>query len=205
MCICCFSLNILICCAFIIVIPMIRKTVLLCTICMSLEAVAQRESAVVNPVEPVRYENENGNFKILSYIKQSHLGESGLSAEVGGVKQDLLRTDNPDSLLVWLPMIGEEVRLKVFSGKKCVVDQMYRPVIPSDWGYFQNGTIHLIQSSHQDIAWMDTPDYCREDRIEGIIMPALSLMKENKDFKFEMEQTLNLMEFLEKYPEKRES
>lgn len=203
MCICCFSLNILICCAFIIVIPMIRKTVLLCTICMSLEAVAQRESAVVNPVEPVRYENENGNFKILSYIKQSHLGESGLSAEVGGVKQDLLRTDNPDSLLVWLPMIGEEVRLKVFSGKKCVVDQMYRPVIPSDWGYFQNGTIHLIQSSHQDIAWMDTPDYCREDRIEGIIMPALSLMKENKDFKFEMEQTLNLMEFLEKYPEKK--
>ena len=66
MCICCFSLNILIRCAFIIVIPMIRKTVLLCTICMSLEAVAQRESAVVNPVEPVRYENENGNFKILS-------------------------------------------------------------------------------------------------------------------------------------------
>ena len=51
---------------------MIRKTVLLCTICMSLEAVAQRESAVVNPVEPVRYENENGNFKILSYIKQRH-------------------------------------------------------------------------------------------------------------------------------------
>lgn len=52
---------------------------------------------------------------------------------------------------------------------------------------------------------MDTPDFCRKDRIEGIILPALSLMKENKSFKFEMEQTLNLMEFLEEYPDKKGS
>ena len=27
----------------------------------------------------------------------------------------------------------------------------------SSWGYFANGTVHIICSSHNDIAWFDTP------------------------------------------------
>ena len=50
---------------------------------------------------------------------------------------------------------------------------------------------------------MDTPDYCRRDRIDNIILPELDIMKKNPLFKFEMEQTLNLMEFLEEYPERK--
>lgn len=183
---------------------MIRKIIFLGMICMAFDAGAQRETALINPVEPFQYTQAKGEFKILSYLKQSNLGTSSLSGEVNGQPVELTRTDKPDSLLVWLPMIGEECRIQVRSGKKMVTDQVFRPVIPADWGYFRNGTIHIIQSSHQDIAWMDTPDYCRKDRIEGIILPALELMAQNKDFTFEMEQTLNLMEFLEEYPQKKE-
>lgn len=176
-------------------------------VCLSFEVMAQRETAIINPVEPIHYENKEGRFEILSYIKQDYIAkkQSSLNANMDGRALDVQFTDSPDSLLIWLPMIGEEGRLKVVSNKTVLVDQIYRPIIPSDWGYFQKGTIHIIQSSHQDIAWMDTPDFCRKDRIEGIILPALSLMKENKSFKFEMEQTLNLMEFLEEYPDKKGS
>jgi alpha-mannosidase len=51
---------------------------------------------------------------------------------------------------------------------------------------------------------MDTPEYCREERIEDIIVPALDMMQTDREFTFEMEQTLNLMEFLEKYPERKD-
>ncbi|MCE9356759.1 alpha-mannosidase [Parabacteroides distasonis] len=182
-----------------------QKIFLLSMVCLSFEVMAQRETAIINPVEPIHYENKEGRFEILSYIKQDYIAkkQSSLNANMDGRALDVQFTDSPDSLLIWLPMIGEEGRLKVVSNKTVLVDQIYRPIIPSDWGYFQKGTIHIIQSSHQDIAWMDTPDFCRKDRIEGIILPALSLMKENKSFKFEMEQTLNLMEFLEEYPDKK--
>lgn len=51
---------------------------------------------------------------------------------------------------------------------------------------------------------MDTPEYCRTERIEDIIIPALDIMREDPNFTFEMEQTLNLMEFLEAHPERRD-
>lgn len=183
---------------------MIRKFFFLGMICTAFDVGAQQETALINPVEPVRYTQTKGEFKILSYVKQDNLGALPVSVEVNGEAVELTRTDRPDSLLVWLPMIGKECRVKIRSGKKVVTDQVYLPVIPSDWGYFQNGTIHIIQSSHQDIGWMDTPDYCRKDRIEGIILPALELMEQNQTYSFEMEQTLNLMEFLEEFPQKKD-
>ena len=183
---------------------MMRKIALIGMLCIASGAGAQLSTAVVNPVDPIQYKNEHGTFKILSYVKQPNLGKAHLKAEIDGGILDVTRTSNPDSLLVWLPMIGKESTLKITSGKSTLVNQMFCPAIPSDLGYFQNGTIHKIQSSHQDIGWIDTPDYCRKDRINGIILPALELIKNNKDFKFEMEQTLNLMEFLHEYPERKE-
>jgi alpha-mannosidase len=64
--------------------------------------------------------------------------------------------------------------------------------------------IHLIGSSHQDIAWMDSPEKCREQRDVAVITPALNIMREHPDFRYGMENTLNLMEYLERHPERRE-
>lgn len=70
--------------------------------------------------------------------------------------------------------------------------------------YFENGVIHIVSSSHQDIGWMDTPERCIEGRDKYVITPALERMKENPSFCFTMENTLCLMEYLERHPERRE-
>ena len=170
-------------------------------------AAGQTTAQQIRPVarvEPVRYEKPDGRLKILSYVKLSEtparkavlqLGDEPLAVEAGSTG---------DSLLVWLPMIGKSDVLTLRSGRKVLSSKAVEAPIPDDWGYFRNGTIHIIQSSHQDIAWMDTPEYCRTERIEDIIIPALDIMREDPNFTFEMEQTLNLMEFLEAHPERRD-
>lgn len=106
---------------------------------------------------------------------------------------------------IWLPLIGEEETLSVFTSKKGkeIIHQQYTPLIPSDWGYFKDGTIHIISSSHQDIAWVNSAEVCRNGRIHQIIEPAMKMIDDDPSYAFGMEQTLNLMEYLEEYPERK--
>lgn len=70
------------------------------------------------------------------------------------------------------------------------------------YSYFKDGNIHVLSSSHQDIAWMDSPDACIQFRDEYMITPALERMKESKDYCFSVEDALSLREYLERHPEK---
>jgi len=63
--------------------------------------------------------------------------------------------------------------------------------------------ILLISSSHQDIAWMDSPEKCMIYRDEHCITPALALMASNSEYCFVMENMLNLMEYVERHPERK--
>ena len=65
-------------------------------------------------------------------------------------------------------------------------------------------TVRIISSSHQDIAWMNSPEACREYRDTHCITPALEMMAANPDYCFVMENMLNLMEYLERHPERRD-
>lgn len=176
---------------------------LLATGC-STTALRAQQIERVHRIEPVRYEKRDGRLKILSYVKLSGLQGRKASLRLGGKPLAVEARPAGDSLLVWLPMIGKSEVLSVWDGGKMLADKAVRAPIDNDWGYFADGgMIHIIQSSHQDIAWMDTPAYCRNERIGEIIIPALDMMREDADFTFEMEQTLNLMEFLEAHPERR--
>jgi len=66
------------------------------------------------------------------------------------------------------------------------------------------GTVEIVSSSHQDTAWMDTPDFCRRFRVEQNILPALEMMEKDPSYCFAMECTLHLMEFLDAHPERKE-
>ena len=165
---------------------------------------AQQNSFIIKNVEPVQYEKKDGALKMLSFVKSDRIANTRLKVLLDGQEIETFKTASPDSVLIWLPLIGETNVLEFLDGKKTLNKQTVSAMIPSDWGYFQQGTIHIIQSSHQDVAWMDTPEYCREERIEEIVVPALDMMKEDSRFTFEMEQTLNLMEFLDKYPNRKD-
>jgi alpha-mannosidase len=71
------------------------------------------------------------------------------------------------------------------------------------WGYFTDGTIHLICSSHNDIAWFDTPAATIAWRDERSITPALERMAQNDSVHFSMENVLYLLEYLERHPERK--
>ncbi len=73
----------------------------------------------------------------------------------------------------------------------------------NNWGYFVNGTVHLICSSHNDIAWFDTPAATIAWRDEKSITPALERMKQNDKTRFSMENVLYLLEYLERHPERK--
>jgi alpha-mannosidase len=65
-------------------------------------------------------------------------------------------------------------------------------------------TIRILSSSHQDIAWMNSPEACMEYRDTHCVTPALTMMAQNPDYCFVMENMLNLMEYIEKHPERRD-
>lgn len=69
--------------------------------------------------------------------------------------------------------------------------------------YAANSDVYIMVSSHQDIAWMDSPYNCVEDRDKLIVTPALELLAKYPDFRYDIEDALILEEYLERHPDKR--
>ena len=65
------------------------------------------------------------------------------------------------------------------------------------------GRVHMIISTHQDIAWMDSPEQCIRDRDEKILTPTLAIMKDDPKYRFDLEDVLFLREFLERHPDRK--
>lgn len=64
-------------------------------------------------------------------------------------------------------------------------------------------SVLIIPSSHQDIAWMDSIDRCVAQRDTQVITPALACMKRDPQYHFAMEDTLGLMEYLQRHPDRK--
>lgn len=158
---------------------------------VSNNSIAQ-ESLIIYP-KPIRFEKVSGKLLTPAIIVYKGNREN-LSIELNGAP--LKYKTELDSLKVMLPLTGNKSELVFKQKGRVIKSQEFFPYIPSDWNYFKNGTIDILSSSHQDIAWMNTPDYCRIERIDKIIEPAMNMMKGSPDFKFGMEQTLNLMELI---------
>ncbi len=70
-----------------------------------------------------------------------------------------------------------------------------------DYSAFKGGTIYVIPSSHQDIAWMDSIGACIEFRDKMMITPVLKRLRENPQFRFSVEDALSLREYLLRHPD----
>ncbi|MDR1981748.1 MAG: glycosyl hydrolase-related protein [Tannerellaceae bacterium] len=71
-----------------------------------------------------------------------------------------------------------------------------------DTPYFKGGQMYLVNSSHQDIAWMDAPEECIRFRDEKMITPALQRLAENQHYCFSVESAMYLGEYLKRHPER---
>lgn len=152
---------------------------------------------VVYP-KPMRYQKTDGQLLTDATIVYKGV-KKDFTIELNG-KKISYKVDGLDSLRVKLPLIGSKGNLVFKLQGQTISSLSFHPYISDDWSYFKNGTVDIISSSHQDIAWVDGIDYCRNDRIKTIIKPAMEIMKKHPTFKFGMEQTLNLMELLDQDP-----
>jgi alpha-mannosidase len=79
-----------------------------------------------------------------------------------------------------------------------------RPDAESEAAMKGQPKLHIISSSHQDIAWMDSPEKCIVYRDANVITPALAMMAKDPAYSFTMENMLNLAEYLERHPDRAE-
>lgn len=70
--------------------------------------------------------------------------------------------------------------------------------------FFVNGTGHIVSSSHNDIAWWNTPYKTMEYRDINIISPAIDMVMQDSNFKHNMECILYLMEYIQRHPDKKD-
>lgn len=93
-----------------------------------------------------------------------------------------------------------QTRTIVFTRKYSTAMDCFRRLSVSD---LNNAEAYVMVSSHQDIAWMDSPYQCVEDRDKIIVSPALRLLEKHPDYCYDIEDGLILEEYLERHPEKR--
>jgi alpha-mannosidase len=65
------------------------------------------------------------------------------------------------------------------------------------------GQIYLMNSSHQDIAWMDSPEKCVIERDTMLLAPLFRKAEKDKNYRFDVEDALMLKEFTERHPDKK--
>ncbi|MDP4186009.1 MAG: hypothetical protein Q8862_12725, partial [Bacteroidota bacterium] len=70
-------------------------------------------------------------------------------------------------------------------------------------GKFSEGSIMLMNSSHQDIAWMDSPEKCIIERDTMLLAPLFDQAKLNPNYRFDVEDVLMVKEFISRHPERK--
>jgi alpha-mannosidase len=76
--------------------------------------------------------------------------------------------------------------------------------VPAYDTYFSHGVFALNCTCHNDLGWLNTQKKTADYRSEEIILPAMKLLSQYPEFRYSMESTTYLMEFLERHPEKRD-
>ena len=122
-------------------------------------------------------------------------------------KKNLVKIEgtNTSQMEVWVPLSQTKNELRIeglVNGKKRLLRtiQAQNHKI-NNWGYLANGEVNIVCSSHNDIAWMDTPAKTAEFRDVDAITPALARMKNRDDVYFSMESVLYLEEYMERQPQ----
>ncbi len=76
--------------------------------------------------------------------------------------------------------------------------------LPPELAHLRGATINIIPNSHNDIAWLDTPEATANWRRDKVIGPALPLLEKYPDYRYGMETNLFLMEYLRHAPARAE-
>ncbi|MCY4253146.1 MAG: glycosyl hydrolase-related protein [Flavobacteriaceae bacterium] len=160
-----------------------------------------RKTLILQYIQPYEYKIEHNILLAKAFLPKNKRNNYDSVVFEDGRKSKI--EQNSSKAWAWFPVIGKPQIMEIIFSKGNNKKQLFTPLVTSDWDYFKEGTFHIISSSHQDVAWMDTPEACRHDRIYEIIGPAMDIMKKDTAYYFTMEQALNLKEFVEEIPERK--
>ena len=68
----------------------------------------------------------------------------------------------------------------------------------------KEGIVYLMNSSHQDIAWMDDPEKCIIQRDTMLLTPLLDKASKDPSYRFDIEDVLMIREYVERHPDKKD-
>ena len=89
------------------------------------------------------------------------------------------------------------------------ISKLFRPEFFNAYNDFfdrryENGKVAILNSSHQDIAWVDRPAVCKILRDTLLLTPILNDAFVRSDYGFDIEDGLMLREYLERHPDASE-
>lgn len=89
------------------------------------------------------------------------------------------------------------------------ITKLYNPSLYDAYDDFfdnrsENGKVSIINSSHQDIAWVDRPEVCVILRDTLLLSPIIKDAFTRKDYGFDVEDGLMLREYIGRHPEAQE-
>lgn len=100
-------------------------------------------------------------------------------------------------------------RSQVVNGWNATFVKRYRPdyydaYVPFFDRKYENGRIAVMNSSHQDIAWMEQPEVCKIERDTMLLTPIIRDAFIFDDYGFDIEDGLMLREYIIRHPEAKE-
>lgn len=126
----------------------------------------------------------------------------GIIQDIGIIKPISKSIIQPDRLISYQVSLTDQKHLlvQVQVASSAISDNLHNMANSE----IARGKILIMASSHQDIAWMDSPQACIENRDNLLITPALKKLEENPHYYNDMEDILMLKEYLTRHPEKKE-
>jgi alpha-mannosidase len=138
-------------------------------------------------------------------VNGARLVASQNGARLMEIPLDPIPARSADFQHVWIPAPFEDAVMEfrvVAGGSSFGTSRSLR--VPAYHFNFDKGVFAFDCTCHNDLGWLDTQEKTADYRTAKIILPALELLQKYPEFRYSMESTVYLMEFLERHPEKRE-
>ncbi|RDY61139.1 glycosyl hydrolase-related protein [Flagellimonas nanhaiensis] len=98
---------------------------------------------------------------------------------------------------------------QIKNGWQASITKLYKPSLFNAYDDFfdrrnEGGKVSVMNSSHQDIAWVDRPEICIILRDTLVLTPVINDAFERPDYGFDIEDGLMLREYLNRHPDAQE-
>lgn len=143
------------------------------------------KAAVIASAPKKSFQINYGDQKLNVEFKS---GNGSISEHV--VKGDYFYKSHAHMHSGWLADFSKKYRPEFYSA--------YTPLFENK---YEKGLISIMNSSHQDIAWVDRPEACIIMRDTLLLTPIIKDAYARKDYGFDIEDGLMLREYLERHPD----